>query len=84
ACRRGAVRRGTQRSVAGTAAQGCAREHAFISAFSDLRVRPCRDTSPHLLRYNERVRIDGVEVDDAALVAAFEAVEAARTDADGT
>src|SRR6478672_3271713 len=35
-------------------------------------------TSPHLLRYNERVRIDGVELDDATLVAAFEAVEAAR------
>ncbi|NGP52271.1 bifunctional tetrahydrofolate synthase/dihydrofolate synthase [Thioalkalivibrio sp. XN8] len=37
-------------------------------------------TSPHLLRYNERVRIDGEEVDDAALVSAFEAVEAARGD----
>ncbi|MGI9308846.1 MAG: bifunctional folylpolyglutamate synthase/dihydrofolate synthase [Gammaproteobacteria bacterium] len=34
--------------------------------------------SPHLVRYNERIRIDGVEVDDAALLAAFEAVEAAR------
>jgi len=37
-------------------------------------------TSPHLLRYNERVRIDGTDADDAALVAAFEAVEAARGD----
>jgi len=36
-------------------------------------------TSPHLLRYNERVRIDGAEADDAALVAAFERIEAART-----
>jgi dihydrofolate synthase/folylpolyglutamate synthase len=36
-------------------------------------------TSPHLLRYNERVRIDGAEVDDAALVASFERIEAART-----
>jgi dihydrofolate synthase/folylpolyglutamate synthase len=35
-------------------------------------------TSPHLLRYNERVRIDAVETDDATLVAAFEAVDAAR------
>ena len=35
-------------------------------------------TSPHLLRYNERVRIDGREAGDAELVAAFEAVEAAR------
>ncbi|WP_285445698.1 bifunctional tetrahydrofolate synthase/dihydrofolate synthase [Xanthomonas sp. fls2-241-TYG-148] len=37
-------------------------------------------TSPHLLRYNERVRIDGVEASDAQLVAAFAAVEAARGD----
>jgi dihydrofolate synthase/folylpolyglutamate synthase len=35
-------------------------------------------TSPHLLRYNERVRIDGVDADDAALVASFERIEAAR------
>ncbi len=35
-------------------------------------------TSPHLLRYNERIRIDGAEVDDAAIVAAFERIEAAR------
>lgn len=35
-------------------------------------------TSPHLLRYNERVRLDGIEADDAALCAAFAAVEAGR------
>ena len=35
-------------------------------------------TSPHLLRYNERVRIDGARGDDDALVAAFDAVEDAR------
>jgi dihydrofolate synthase/folylpolyglutamate synthase len=34
--------------------------------------------SPHLLRYNERVRLDGVEATDAALGEAFGAVEAAR------
>jgi dihydrofolate synthase / folylpolyglutamate synthase len=38
-------------------------------------------TSPHLLRYNERVRVDGDELTDAALVEAFEAVEAARGEA---
>ena len=38
-------------------------------------------TSPHFLRYNERIRIDGLEADDAAIVAAFERIEAAR---DGT
>lgn len=37
-------------------------------------------TSPHLLRYNERVRVDGQDVDDARLVAGFEAVERARGD----
>jgi dihydrofolate synthase / folylpolyglutamate synthase len=35
-------------------------------------------TSPHLLAYNERVRIDGVDAGDADLTAAFEAVEVAR------
>ncbi|TDR54861.1 dihydrofolate synthase/folylpolyglutamate synthase [Halomonas ventosae] len=35
-------------------------------------------TSPHLLRYNERLRLDGQEADDATLIAGFEAVEAAR------
>lgn len=35
-------------------------------------------TSPHLLRYNERVRIAGRDVDDAALIAAFERIEQAR------
>ncbi|PXX97530.1 bifunctional tetrahydrofolate synthase/dihydrofolate synthase [Halomonas sp. LBP4] len=37
-------------------------------------------TSPHLLRYNERLRLDGKEADDALLIAGFEAVEAARLD----
>lgn len=37
-------------------------------------------TSPHLVAYNERVRIDGEAAGDAALVAGFEAVEAARGD----
>jgi dihydrofolate synthase/folylpolyglutamate synthase len=35
-------------------------------------------TSPHLLRYNERVRVAGHDASDDALVAAFERVEAAR------
>lgn len=37
-------------------------------------------TSPHLLRYSERVRIDGLPASDAALSAAFAKVEAARGD----
>lgn len=37
-------------------------------------------TSPHIERYHERIRIDGREVGDADLIAAFEAVDAARGD----
>ncbi len=37
-------------------------------------------TSPHLLRYTERVRINGREVDEQSMVAALEAVETARGD----
>ena len=35
-------------------------------------------SSPHLIRYNERIVIDGREVSDASLVAAFERIDAAR------
>src|SRR5690606_29422750 len=37
-------------------------------------------TSPHLLRYTERVRIDGAEAGDDELAGAFAAVESARGD----
>ena len=37
-------------------------------------------TSPHLLRYNERIRLDGVTVDDASLCEAFARIDAARKD----
>jgi dihydrofolate synthase / folylpolyglutamate synthase len=37
-------------------------------------------TSPHLLHYNERVRINSQTIDDAALVQAFAAIEQARGD----
>ena len=35
-------------------------------------------TSPHLRRYQERIAIDGAAVDDATLLAAFAAIDAAR------
>ena len=38
----------------------------------------CAVTSPHLLKFNERLRINGKDVDDARLCAAFEKVEQAR------
>jgi dihydrofolate synthase/folylpolyglutamate synthase len=35
-------------------------------------------TSPHLLRYNERIVIDGLEAADEQIVEAFQAIESAR------
>ncbi len=35
-------------------------------------------TSPHLLRYNERISIDGVDVSDETLMSVFERIDAAR------
>lgn len=35
-------------------------------------------TSPHFIRYNERIRVGGVEVEDAELISAFERIDAAR------
>lgn len=39
-----------------------------------------RYTSPHLVRYNERVAVDGVEATDDDLIAAFQRVDEARRD----
>src|SRR2546430_11879944 len=35
-------------------------------------------TSPHFIRYNERIRVNGAEVADQELIGAFERIEAAR------
>ena len=37
-------------------------------------------TSPHLLRYNERIRIEGVEASDEQICEAFEQIDRARGD----
>jgi dihydrofolate synthase/folylpolyglutamate synthase len=42
--------------------------------------KTCTYTSPHLLRYNERIRINGREIDDQSLCRAFERIDAARGD----
>jgi dihydrofolate synthase/folylpolyglutamate synthase len=64
-------------TVAGTNGKGstCAMLEAILLA-GGYRVG-CY-ASPHLLRYNERVRVDGAEADDATLAAAFAEVDAAR------
>ena len=65
-------------TVAGTNGKGstCAMLEAILAAAG---YRVGLYTSPHLLRYNERVRIGGREAGDGALVSAFARVEAART-----
>jgi len=66
-------------TVAGTNGKGsCVAILAAILKAADYRVG-CY-TSPHLLRYNERVIVDYKEVGDAELCAAFARVDAARGD----
>lgn len=64
-------------TVAGTNGKG-----TTVTALESILLAAGRSTgaymSPHLFRYNERVRIGGQEISDAALVTAFERVEAAR------
>lgn len=64
-------------TVGGTNGKGstCAYLEAMLGAAG---YRTGCYTSPHLLRYNERVRIAGVAASDAELCEAFAAVEAAR------
>src|SRR4029079_6520950 len=66
-------------TVAGTNGKGsCLALTARILREAGYRVGHC--TSPHRLRYNERIVIDGNEVSDEALVGAFERIDAARGD----
>jgi len=69
-------------TVSGTNGKGstCAMLEAILCAAG---YRVGLYTSPHLLRYNERVRIGGHEADDAALASAFARVESARRETAG-
>jgi dihydrofolate synthase/folylpolyglutamate synthase len=66
-------------TVAGTNGKGstCAMLESILRAAG---YRTGLYTSPHLLRYNERVRVAGVEATDEALADSFAVVEAARGD----
>jgi len=66
-------------TVAGTNGKGstCAILESILRAAG---YRTGLYTSPHLLRYNERVRVSGVEASDEALADSFSAVEQARLD----
>lgn len=64
-------------TVAGTNGKGSSASLA-AEIYRQAGYRVGRYLSPHLLRYNERVAIDGREATDDALCAAFAAIEAAR------
>ncbi len=67
-------------SVAGTNGKGST--VAFLEAIARAGGRRVGAyTSPHLLRYNERIRIDGVDVSDRQLCAVFARIETARAKA---
>ncbi len=70
-------------TVAGTNGKGSV--VAFLEAAYGLQgIDTLAYTSPHILRYNERIRINSVPVSDEQLVSAFEQVDQARESTDLT
>ncbi len=64
-------------TVAGTNGKGST-VACLDALFRAAGKRTGRFTSPHLVRYNERICIDGQEAGDDALIASFERIEAVR------
>ena len=64
-------------TVGGTNGKGSIVAH-LEALLGCLGVLAGRFTSPHFLRYNERIRVGGQEAADEELTAAFERIEAAR------
>ena len=64
-------------TVGGTNGKGSVAAHAEALLLA-LGARAGLFTSPHLVRYNERIRVMGAEAGDAELVEAFERIETAR------
>ncbi len=64
-------------TIAGTNGKGSTAAVAEAVACADGR-RTGLYTSPHFLRFNERIRVAGREVESAEIVAAFERIDAAR------
>lgn len=66
-------------TVAGTNGKGSTSELIY-SIYHQAGYRAAKFTSPHISRFNERFRLAGKDVDDAALLAAFKRVEEFRRD----
>ncbi|MEW6169552.1 MAG: bifunctional tetrahydrofolate synthase/dihydrofolate synthase [Pseudomonadota bacterium] len=64
-------------TIGGTNGKGSSAELAAL-IYRHAGYRVGLYTSPHLLRYNERVRVDGAQAADADLCRAFAAIEQAR------
>src|SRR5947208_1847891 len=64
-------------TVAGTNGKGSVVAH-LEALFGALGAATGMFTSPHLLKYNERIRLEGREAADSELIAAFARIEAAR------
>lgn len=64
-------------SVAGTNGKGST-VAMLVSIYAAAGLRVGSYTSPHLQHFNERICVQGIAVDDATLVSAFEQVEAAQ------
>ena len=64
-------------TVGGTNGKGSVAAH-LEALLCSLGARTGLFTSPHLLHYNERIRVGGAEASDAELIGAFERIEAAR------
>ncbi len=68
-------------TVAGTNGKGSS--VAMLSAiYSAAGYRVGRYTSPHLLRFNERIQINGSPVADQTIIEAFESIDQARAELD--
>ena len=64
-------------TVAGTNGKGST--VSFLeSILTTKKYRVGTFTSPHILRYNERIKINGIEVDDKSLLDAFEIIDDKR------
>jgi dihydrofolate synthase/folylpolyglutamate synthase len=66
-------------TVAGTNGKGSV-VGALEALLTHKGIRTGVYTSPHLLRFNERIRIGGCEADDAGIVSALQAIDVARGD----
>ncbi|MEM8942583.1 MAG: Mur ligase family protein, partial [Pseudomonadota bacterium] len=65
--------------VAGTNGKGTV-AHASDALLQAQGFRTGRFTSPHILRFNERIAVDGVPVSDRLILDAFRAIETARSE----